>query len=122
MSDPNTNITEKPAAGPAAPAAPAAPAKPAPPPKPSPPAKAPAKAKGRRFFLLSLFGSWFAVAWVALTASLAGMVLYTLRFLVPNVTSEPSPTFKAGDPSQYALGEVVAFKDKGAWVVRSRDE
>jgi cytochrome b6-f complex iron-sulfur subunit len=120
MSDPNTNITEKPAA---APPAPAAPPKPAVPPKPSPPPKAPAKAvKKRRFFLFAMFASWFAVAWTAFTASMIGMVLWTLRFLVPNVNSEPPSAFKAGDPSRYALGEVVAYKDKNAWVVRARDD
>jgi cytochrome b6-f complex iron-sulfur subunit len=118
MPDPNSPATDKPAAPPAVTAAPPAPAKPALPPKPAPPPKAPPKGKTRRFFL----GSWFAVAWVALTASLAGMVLWTLRFLVPNVNSEPPATFKAGDPSQYALNEVVAYKDKNAWVVRAYDE
>jgi cytochrome b6-f complex iron-sulfur subunit len=121
MPDPNTNITEKPAV--AAPPAPAAPAKPTLPPKPAPPAKAPAKTgKQRRFFLLTMFGSWFAVAWTAFTASMIGMVLWTLRFLVPNVNSEPPSTFKAGDPSQIAPNEVVAYKDKNAWVVRARDD
>jgi cytochrome b6-f complex iron-sulfur subunit len=120
MPDPTTNITEKPAA---AATAPAAPAKPAVPPKPTPPAKAPAKAaKQRRFFLLAIFGSWFAVAWTAFTAAMVGMVLWTLRFLVPNVNSEPPFSFKAGDPSQIAPNEVVAYKDKNTWVVRARDE
>ncbi len=113
MTDPNTNITDKPPAPPAA----AAPPKPAVPPKPAPPAKPPAKGKTRRSFL-----SWAAVAWTALVAALSGMVLWTLRFLVPNVNSEPPATFKAGDPSNYAPGEVVAYKDKNTWVVRSRDE
>ena len=122
MPDPNTNITEKPPAAPSAPAAAAPPAKPALPPKPSPPTKAPPKGKGRRFFLLGMVGSWFAIAWTAFTASMIGMVLWTLRFLVPNVNSEPPATFKAGEPSQYALNEVVAYKDKGTWVVRAYDE
>jgi cytochrome b6-f complex iron-sulfur subunit len=119
MPDPDTHTAEKTAAPSAAPAAAAAPAKPALPPKP---AKAPAKGKTRRFFLASLFGSWFSVAWVAFTASMAGMVLWTVRFLVPNVNSEPPATFKAGEPGQFALNEVVAFKDKNSWVVRSYDE
>ena len=113
MADPSTNVTEKPAPA----------AKPPLPPKPAPPPKAPAKAaKTRRFFLFSLFGSWFATAWTALTLSLAGMVLWTLRFLAPNVNSDPPATFKAGRPEDYAPNEVVAYKDKGTWIVRAKDE
>ena len=116
-----------PAAPPAVPAASAAPpqaqAAPAPPPsaasKPAAPAKAPAKpGPSRRFFLLSLFGSWFAIAWTALTASLAGMTLYTVRFLSPNVSSEPPSKIKVGEPKKFPEGKVnEEFKDKGTWLV-----
>jgi cytochrome b6-f complex iron-sulfur subunit len=111
-----TNIAAKPAAG--------APPKPAAPPKPSPPPKPAAKpaGKSRRFFLLSWFGSWFAVAWTTFTASMIGMVLWTVRFLVPNTNNDPPSTFKAGRPEDYALNEVVAYKDKGTWIVRAKDE
>jgi cytochrome b6-f complex iron-sulfur subunit len=110
MSD-STNVTGTP---------PAAPAKPTLPPKPAPPAKTPAKTgKDRRFFLLALFGSWIAVAWTTLTLSLLGMVLGTVRFLFPNVLSEPPNKFKVGLPDQYEEGKVVdRFKDQGTWVVR----
>lgn len=102
-----------------APAA-AAPPKPVPTP-PKPPAKPAAKTDtGRRTFLAAMFGSWFAVAWVALTASLVGMLLGTVRFLFPNVLSEPPSKFKVGEPSQYEDGKVVErFKDQGTWVVRN---
>src|SRR5438045_3593614 len=93
--------------GPAA-AAPA-PTKPA-------PAKAPAKppVKSRRFFLAAMFGSWFAVAWTAFIASMLAMTLGTIRFLFPNVLSEPPSKFKVGDPQQYEDGKVVErFKDQG---------
>ena len=110
MSD-STNVTGTPSA---------APAKPAVPPKPAPPAKAPAKTgKDRRFFLLALFGSWIAVAWTTLTLSLLGMLLGTVRFLFPNVLSEPPNKFKVGPPDQFEEGKVVdRFKDQGTWVVR----
>ncbi|HEV3263657.1 MAG TPA: ubiquinol-cytochrome c reductase iron-sulfur subunit [Gemmataceae bacterium] len=93
--------------------------KPAPPPRPVA-AKAPPKGKGgRRFFLFSLFGSWFAIAWTAFTASMIGMLLGTVRFLFPNVLSEPPSKFKVGDPRDYEAGKVVErFKPQGTWIVR----
>jgi cytochrome b6-f complex iron-sulfur subunit len=123
MTEPNTNITGTPPAAATPPEAPA-PAATAAPPKPTPakpaaPAKAAAKKPGRRFFLLSLFGSWVAVAWTTLTLSLIGMLLGTVRFLFPNVLSEPPSKVKVGDPSQFEEGKVVErFKDQGIWVVR----
>src|SRR5262245_31215031 len=107
MSD-ATNITGIPPAPP--PAAPAAPPKPAP-----PPAKVPAKPTGkeRRGFLWALFGSWFAIGMTALTASTIGMVLGTLRFLFPNVLSEPPNKVKVGTPDLYEEGKVEErFKDQ----------
>jgi cytochrome b6-f complex iron-sulfur subunit len=122
MAEPTTNPTEAPRTDGTA-AATAAPPKPALPPKPAP-AKPPAKAgKSRRFFLLALFGSWINIAWLALTASLLGMVLGTVRFLFPNVLSEPPSSFKAGDVSSYEENVVTdRFKDRNAWVIRARDE
>jgi cytochrome b6-f complex iron-sulfur subunit len=96
---------------------PAAAPKPAAPPKPA--AKAPAKGGSRRFFLFTAFG----VAWVTLSAALAGMVLGTVRFLYPNVLFEPPSQFKAGPPDNYEDGKVnERFKEQGAWIVRLKDE
>jgi cytochrome b6-f complex iron-sulfur subunit len=114
MSDPNTNLSGTPSPNPP----PAAAAKPA---APAPAAKAPAKAGGktRRFFLAVLFGSWFAVAWTTLTAALLAMTLGTVRFLFPNVLSEPPSRVKVGFPDQFEEGKVVErFKDQNIWVVR----
>src|SRR5438552_4756818 len=114
MSEP-TNVTGTAAAP--------SPAKPAPPPKPAPP-KAPAKTeKERRIFLLSflgvLFGSWIAVAWTALTVSMLGMVLGTVRFLFPNVLSEPPSKVKVGFPGDFVEDKVSDdFKDRNMWVVK----
>jgi cytochrome b6-f complex iron-sulfur subunit len=93
-------------------------------PRPAAPAKAPAKKPGgRRFFLLALFGSWIAIGWWTLTASLAAMTLWTVRFLMPNVLSEPPSKFKAGFPYNYEQGKVTdRFKDQNAWVVRYPDD
>jgi cytochrome b6-f complex iron-sulfur subunit len=124
MSDPNTNISGTP--NPSSTPAPAptnvttSPAPPAPP-KPAAPAKPPAKGgKTRRFFLLVLFGSWFAVAWTTLTAALLAMTLGTVRFLFPNVLSEPPSRVKVGFPDQFEEGKVVErYKDQNIWVVRN---
>jgi len=113
MSDTNPHVT----ATPPAPAPPAA-AKPAAPAKPAP-AKAPAKVATRRGFVLS----WINVAWIMLTASLMAMLLGTMRFLFPNVLSEPPSTFRAGTPSDYDQGKVEdRFKTVGAWVIKDRDD
>ncbi len=95
------------------------PPKPTLPPKPAA-AKPPAKPTGRRTFLLL---TWFAVAWVTFTAAMVGMLLGTVRFLFPNVLSEPPSTFKAGDVNNYEENKVDdKFKEQGAWVIRARDE
>src|SRR5262245_12365316 len=118
MADPTPPSSDPP--GGTTPPAPAAPAKPAVPPKPAPPAKAPAKkGQDRRFFLLT----WVGAAWTAMAASLAGMTLGTVRFLFPNVLSEPPNTFKVGDPSQYEPNKVIdRYKDQGVWIVRAIDD
>lgn len=108
---PETTITPKPAA--------VAPAKPTPPAKPAPAKAAPAKGKDRRGFLAAAFLTWFGIAWVTMSASLMGMLLGTVRFLFPNVLSEPPNKFKVGFPDQFEDGKVVdRFKDQGTWVVR----
>jgi cytochrome b6-f complex iron-sulfur subunit len=91
---------------------PAPPPKPAVPPKPAAPPKAPAKSgRTRRTFL--------AIAWLSFSAGMAGWLLGTVRFLFPNVLSEPPSKFKVGPPDQYEDGKVVdRFKDQGTWVVR----
>jgi len=117
MSDPNPNPV------PAAPVA-AAP-KPAPPPlppKPAAAAKAPAKGGATRRGFLAAF-TWISAAWVTFTAGMGLLTLGTVRFLFPNVLSEPPSTFRAGDPVNYEDGKVDdRFKPVGAWVIRNRDE
>jgi cytochrome b6-f complex iron-sulfur subunit len=119
MSDPN------PAAAPAAPAAGAAAPKPAAPPVPPKPAAAKPAAKGaaatRRGFLAGM--TWIGWAWVTFTGSMGLLTLGTVRFLFPNVLSEPPSTFRAGEPSSFEEGKVEdKYKPVGAWVIRNRDE
>ena len=66
----------------------------------------------REFFTLSAWGAFFTF--------LAGSAASLLRFLIPNVTYEPSATFKIGKPSDFTPGEVSEkFKRSNRiWVVR----
>ena len=119
MSEPTPNASGTPSPQPA-PAAPAP--KPA---APAPPAKAPAKpaGKSRRPFVLALVGSWMAVGFTTMTAALTAMTLGTLRFLFPNVLSEPPNRIKVGFPDAYEEGKVVErFKDQNIWIVRNNGQ
>ncbi|HMF15115.1 MAG TPA: hypothetical protein VKE94_22525, partial [Gemmataceae bacterium] len=97
MSDPNPNVSASPGTPPAATAVTAAPPKAAAAP-PKPPAKPPAKPSRRIFLVSTFFGSWIAAAWTTFAASMALMTLGTVRFLFPNVLSEPPSKFKVGLP------------------------
>jgi len=70
----------------------------------------------RRSFL-----SWMTLAWTAFTASMLAAATATGRFMFPNVLFEPPPTFKAGFPSEYQVGQVdERFKQKFAvWLVHT---
>ena len=51
------------------------------------------------------------------------MTLGTLRFLYPNVLSEPPSKIKVGFPDGYEEGKVVErYKDQNTWVVRKDGE
>jgi cytochrome b6-f complex iron-sulfur subunit len=108
-----------PAAAPSPP--PAAAAKPAPP-KPAMPAKPASAAKAgdsRRGFLYALFLTPLGIAWTAFAAAMAGMTFGTLRFMFPNVLSEPPSKVKVGPPESFEDGKVVErFKDQNMWIVR----
>lgn len=105
------------ATAPAAPPKPAAPPAPPKPPMPAKPAAAKAAEPTRRAFF-GLF-SWFGVAWAAFAAAMAGMTFGTLRFMFPNVLSEPPSKVKVGLPDAFEEGKVSErFKDQNIWVVR----
>ena len=76
----------------------------------------------RRFFLFTVCRTPFAVAWTAFVAAIVGMLLGTVRFLFPNVLSEPPSRFKAGLPDEYAPETVVTrYKESNhTWIVRHR--
>jgi cytochrome b6-f complex iron-sulfur subunit len=92
-------------------------------PKPVMPAKPAAAAKPaaptRRGFLFAMFCTWFGLAWTAFAAAMAGMTFGTLRFMFPNVLSEPPSKVKVGFPGDFEEGKVTdRFKDQNIWVVR----
>ena len=101
-------------------------AKAPPPPMPKRPA-APAKAKAgsgddRRFFLrLFGIGAILVTAWVAFSAACAVALAGTVRFMFPNVLTEPPSKFKIGSPGDYPPESVsTKWKAKfGIWVVNT---
>ncbi len=114
--------------GAAATAAPAVAAKVTAPPmpvKPQPPApKKAATADTRRNFLsaaLVVCLSPFWVAWASFTAATLASTLAMLRFMLPNVLTEPPSKFKVGSPADFDLGTVSEkFKAQfGIWLVHT---
>ncbi|HXT59949.1 MAG TPA: ubiquinol-cytochrome c reductase iron-sulfur subunit [Pirellulales bacterium] len=79
-----------------------------------------AEAEGRRGFMVFALGSFLAVGFTSLTATLALWTLGTARFMFPNVLIEPPSKFKVGFPSDFAPGVVEEkFKAQfGVWVVK----
>jgi cytochrome b6-f complex iron-sulfur subunit len=114
MSDPTaTSPPQQPAQAPPAAKPAAAPPKPA-------AAKPAAKGKPRRFFLLGLLTAPFALAWTTFSLGMVALTLGTVRFLFPNVLSEPPSKVKVGFPDNYEDGKVVErFKDQNIWVVKN---
>ncbi|MGL4552800.1 MAG: ubiquinol-cytochrome c reductase iron-sulfur subunit [Gemmataceae bacterium] len=111
---------------PAVPSPAPAPVAAAPPPKPAPAApKPPAKKpdEDRRGIVMFFLGSWFAFAWTTFTGALTLMTLGTVRFMIPNVLTEPPSRVKVGPPETFEEGKVVErFKDQNIWVIRSAGE
>lgn len=102
------------------------PAKPVLPPrpqKPAPSAKAkPAKKEeSRRFFLLALVASPFALGWSAFGGTMTAWLLGLARYMMPNVLVEPPSKFKIGPPSDYPFGSVsTKWKSEFAtWIVHT---
>ena len=67
---------------------------------------------------------FFSLAgWAGFTATCGLSSLYFLRLLFPRVLFEPSPTFKAGSPDDYTVGEVSTkyVLDQRVWVIRETE-
>lgn len=99
--------------------------KPAPavPPMPQKPVPAAAKKKGaeeRRSFI-AVVTSAFALGWIGLGGAVSAGVLGVLRFMMPNVLTEPPSKFKVGSTGDFDLGTVSEkFKaSNGIWIVHT---
>lgn len=66
---------------------------------------------------------WLTAAWLGFGGATAAFLTATARSLFPNVLFEPPLSFKAGAPSDYAVGEVdERWKEKfQIWVVRNTE-
>jgi len=67
---------------------------------------------------------WLArVTWWSFLGSLTAMSAASVRMLFPRVTFDPPPTFKAGYPDEYAVGEVSERWKRRyrVWVVRTTE-
>ena len=63
---------------------------------------------------------WLVLSWGAFTASSAGCLAATGRFLFPNVLNEPPQQFAIGFPDEYVEGVDERWKDRfGVWIVRT---
>ena len=75
----------------------------------------PSRGVTRRGFLGSL-----GVGWVLFATGAGAGVVGIVRFLFPNVLFEPPSSFKAGKPSEYAMGVDERFKESnGTWIVHT---
>jgi cytochrome b6-f complex iron-sulfur subunit len=75
----------------------------------------------RRFFLMAAVGSFLAMGFTSMAATLALWTLGTARFMFPNILTEPPSKFKVGFPADYSPGYVEnKFKAQyGIWVVNT---
>ncbi len=59
------------------------------------------------------------LGWGAFTVASLGAIYQSLKFIFPNALNEPPAAFKAGPPTEYALGSTTVITDKR--VVLNRD-
>jgi cytochrome b6-f complex iron-sulfur subunit len=85
-------------------------------PQPTPLKTAPLRGDVSRRGFFSVLG----LGWASFTAASAAGTGAMLRFMMPNVLYEPPQEFKAGFPSEFAVGAVdERFKAAyGVWIVR----
>ena len=90
----------------------------------APAAKKAAAAETRRDFLassLSVILAPFWIAWASFATATLAFGLGVLRFMLPNVLTEPPSKFKVGPPADFDLGTVSEkFKAQfGIWIVHT---
>lgn len=68
------------------------------------------------------FFSWFWIGWLSFSVVAGAFATLIGRFLFPNVLFEKPSVFRAGPPSDFALGVDERFKDtQSVWIVRSQE-
>ena len=67
--------------------------------------------------------NWLALGWTFFAAAAGAGLTAMGRFMFPNVLTEPPSTFKAGFPSDFAIGVVdTRFKESyQVWIVRNEE-
>jgi cytochrome b6-f complex iron-sulfur subunit len=73
----------------------------------------------RKFLSGVMLGSFLGIGWTSLSMSLGLWTLGSVRFMFPNVLTEPPSKFKVGFPSNFAPGQVETkfIAQFGVWVV-----
>lgn len=92
------------------------------PPMPQKPVPTAAKKKTEeRRSILAVMTSAFALGWLSLGGAVSAGVLGVLRFMMPNVLTEPPSKFKVGATGDFDLGTVSEkFKaSNGIWIVHT---
>jgi len=86
-------------------------------PKPKPKARPKKDGEGNIWMTRRNFFS--AAGWIAFFSFIGTMIGGSLRFMFPRVLFEPSQSFKAGFPDEYAFGvDTKWVKDYRVWIVR----
>lgn len=67
--------------------------------------------------------NWLALGWTFFAAAAGAGLTATGRFMFPNVLTEPPSSFKAGFPTDFAIGVVdTRFKETyRVWIVRNEE-
>ncbi len=67
--------------------------------------------------------NWLALGWTFFAAAAGAGLTATGRFMFPNVLTEPPSSFKAGFPTDFAIGVVdTRFKEAyRVWIVRNEE-
>ena len=67
--------------------------------------------------------NWLALGWTFFAAAAGAGLTATGRFMFPNVLTEPPSNFKAGFPTDFAIGVVdTRFKEaQRVWIVRNEE-
>jgi cytochrome b6-f complex iron-sulfur subunit len=77
--------------------------------------------ESRRWAIWAIVATPFALAWTMFAATTLAATLGTLRFMFPNIITEPPRKFKVGPPTDFDLGTVSTkfVASSGVWIVHT---